>query len=199
MTLKHWVGPQKREIQESTIRELKAAGQGAAVRTLKELKQNKRHIRGTKGRSFVINSGIITVKQVVSTRAQIDSGCTSSCINEGFVRSNRIPTRKSPITIPMFNADGTPNDLGKITHFVDTKLCIGKHREDIQLAVVKLGTTPIFLGHDWLKKHNPSVDWNLGGLAFDRCPKSCGYIQEDFTMDKDIEPPPPYHSLEGGD
>ena len=136
---------------------------------------------------------------MISARALIDSGCTGSCIDEGFVQSNRIPTQKSPITIPVFNADGTPNDLGKITHFVDAKLCIGEHKEDIQLAVVKLGSTPVFLGHDWLKKHNPSVDWNFGGLAFDRCPKSCGYIQEDFTMDKNIEPPPPYQSLEGGD
>ena len=136
---------------------------------------------------------------MVLTRALVDSGCTGSCINKGFVWSHRIPTQKSPIAIPVFNADGTPNDLGNITHFVDARLCVGGHKEDTQLAVVKLGSTLIFLGHDWLKRHNPSVNWNLGSLVFDRCPKSCGYIQEDFTMDEDVKPPPPHHSLDNGD
>ena len=88
MTIRHWAGSRKREVQESTIRELKAAEQGAAVHALKELKQNKGHFRGMKGRSFVINLGIITGEQMISARALIDSGCTRSCIDEGFIRSN---------------------------------------------------------------------------------------------------------------
>ena len=60
MTVKHRVSSRKREVQESTIKELKAAEQGVVVRALREFKQNKGHVRGTKGRSFIINSGIIT-------------------------------------------------------------------------------------------------------------------------------------------
>ena len=53
-------------------------------------------------------------------------------------------TQKFPITIPVFNANGTPNDLRKFTPFVKAELCIGKHRENVQLAVVKLGLMPVF-------------------------------------------------------
>jgi len=31
----------------------------------------------------------------------------------------------------------------------------------------------IFLGHDWLVKHNPEVNWNNGMIKFTRCPGSC--------------------------
>ena len=65
------------------------------------------------------------------------------------------------------------------------------HTESIELAVTDLGSTDVFLGHDWLKLHNPSIDWEDGSLAFDHCPDSCGYtpilkhVNED--PDKDIE------------
>ncbi|KAF8550872.1 hypothetical protein OG21DRAFT_1399176, partial [Imleria badia] len=31
----------------------------------------------------------------------------------------------------------------------------------------------LFLGYEWLRFHNPSVDWQSGDLKFDRCPKAC--------------------------
>ncbi|KAF9254094.1 hypothetical protein L218DRAFT_810970, partial [Marasmius fiardii PR-910] len=42
----------------------------------------------------------------------------------------------------------------------------------------------IFLGYDWLERHNPSINWTKKTLKTDRCPWSCGYhellnIEED--------------------
>jgi len=34
----------------------------------------------------------------------------------------------------------------------------------------------LFIGHEWLKKHNPNVDWQTCALMFDRCPTDCNYI-----------------------
>jgi hypothetical protein len=31
----------------------------------------------------------------------------------------------------------------------------------------------VFLGHNWLKHHNPSVDWKDSQVVFDRCPPVC--------------------------
>ena len=36
-----------------------------------------------------------------------------------------------------------------------------------------LNSTDIFLGYDWLVKHNPEVDWNIGTTQFTRCPRNC--------------------------
>ena len=49
------------------------------------------------------------------------------------------------------------------------------HSEQIELAVTNLGNTDIFLGLDWLRFHNPSIDWSHSTVVFDRCPDKCGY------------------------
>ena len=46
-------------------------------------------------------------KTEVDAHALVDSGCTASCIDHKFVEDNKIPTKKFPQAIPVFNADGT--------------------------------------------------------------------------------------------
>ena len=41
-----------------------------------------------------------------------------------------------------------------------------------------LGTHDLFIGHEWLKLHNPNIDWKTSEVRFDRCPKECGYIKD---------------------
>lgn len=31
----------------------------------------------------------------------------------------------------------------------------------------------MFIGHEWLKLHNPSIDWRQSTIKFDRCPLDC--------------------------
>ncbi len=105
----------------------------------------------------------------LTTRALIDSGCTGSAINQAYVTKHGLDTRKALIPIPVYNADGTRNQGGDITEFVELSLTIGDHRERIDLAVTNLGKKDIYLGHDWLKRHNPSVNWERGTIIFGRC------------------------------
>jgi len=39
----------------------------------------------------------------------------------------------------------------------------------------------MIIGIDWLKEHNPRIDWATGKLTFNRCPKSCGALNLDDT------------------
>ena len=77
----------------------------------------------------------------------------------------------------MWNTDGTLNAARSITHVVTTCLEFDlngeTHVETIQLAVMKLGQENIFLGYDWLKKHNLAIDWVKGDLTFPRCTMQC--------------------------
>ncbi len=56
-----------------------------------------------------------------------------------------------------------------ITQYTEIRLRVGDHAERIDLAVTELGDRQIFLGHDWLARHNPIVNWKSGGLTFAWC------------------------------
>ena len=113
-------------------------------------------------------------------RALVDSGSTGSCIDSGFVERHGFTTHKAPISVTVYNADGTVNECGKITAYVEARLSVGEHAERIHLGVVKLGNANIFLGHDWLSLHNPTIDWTEGTLLFYRCPGQCDFREEDL-------------------
>ena len=68
------------------------------------------------------------------------------------------------------------------------ELRIGDHIECIDLGVTNLGKGQIFLGHDWLKLHNPSIDWRMGLVGFDRCPPVCRPGLINACMDPDYDP-----------
>src|ERR1700720_2188698 len=78
--------------------------------------------------------------------------------------------------MPTYNADGTLNSGGTIKEFVQMKMVIQDHVEKIDFAITGLGSKVAFIGHDWLKRHNPTINWRKVVLLFDRCPKDCEYI-----------------------
>ena len=47
---------------------------------------------------------------------------------------------------------------------------INGYKETLEAAVTDLDGTDMFLGHDWLVKHNPEVNWKNGVIKFTRCP-----------------------------
>lgn len=81
-------------------------------------------------------------------------------------------------------------------------LTINQHTERLTLAITKLGKSKLFLGHEWLRLHNPSIDWAKQTLAFDRCPSECGYSTR-FTScldeDDDESTNDPESKLEEGE
>jgi len=60
----------------------------------------------------------------------------------------------------VFNADRTKN--GEVTQFAPLEVEINRHKEQINVAVMDLNGIDIFLGYDWLVKHNLEVNWNTG-------------------------------------
>ncbi|SJL13410.1 uncharacterized protein ARMOST_16853 [Armillaria ostoyae] len=71
--------------------------------------------------------------------------------------------------IPVYNADGSHNKAGEITAYTELRLKIGDHSEKIDLTVTDLGSKEIFLGHDWLARHNPIINWATGRVTFAHC------------------------------
>src|SRR4051794_7153204 len=103
----------------------------------------------------------------------LDSGCTGSCIDKGFVRAKGITMNKIPQPIPAHNADRTLNGTGSIKEIVHAQMIINEHVELISFGVTQLGKDKVFLGYDWLNAHNPTIDWKIQTLEFSRCPDIC--------------------------
>ena len=65
-------------------------------------------------------------------------------------------------------------------------MTVGDHIERVRLAVKKLSKQKLFLGIDWLRFHNPTVDWTESTLVFDRCPSKCGHLPQYLNPEDDI-------------
>jgi hypothetical protein len=108
------------------------------------------------------------------TKALIDSGSQDNVISKEYVQQQGFTLKKLEYEILPKNADGTINEQGPITHSVDLRMKIGSHSEVITFYVVGLTRkASIFLGHTWLKKHNPEIDWTRNKIKFSRCPNEC--------------------------
>ena len=78
----------------------------------------------------------------------------------------------------VLNVDGTRNQEGDMTHYVLLTVSVGKHAEKLWCAVTCLGKVPLILGHDWLKKHNPDIDWMTGDIKLSHCPPECKSLMD---------------------
>jgi len=120
-----------------------------------------------------VEIGTTDTSELHSVKALLDYGATGSFINRDFVRSKGMNTRTLLWNISVFNVDGSPNEAGQITEVVDIVLCYKTHSKRMLLAVSGLGKQSLILGYDWLKDHNPKIDWKKGEVEMTHCPLRC--------------------------
>jgi hypothetical protein len=109
----------------------------------------------------------------------IDSGATTLFVSKRFVQRHYIIYSPLPNTIALHNINGFKNKARSLTHFACLTLTIGSWNESTDFLVTDLGSEDIILGLLWLKKVNPTIDWDSGEMEI---PNSL----EQFT------PSPPY-------
>ena len=111
---------------------------------------------------------IIHCKQEIETDTILDSGAEGIYCNSKFVKKCNIPTY--PLISPLYpqNANGTFNKQGLIRYATILRMEMGKHHtEYMEMAITDIGNHDIILGTDWLKAHNPSINWTGHKLLFD--------------------------------
>ncbi len=97
----------------------------------------------------------------------VDSGATSSFIDQTFVAQHNIPAVKKSALIPMEVIDGRTIAFGAITHEIALlELHIDKHMEKIVLNIISTLHHPFILGLPWLEAHNTIIDWRSKTLTF---------------------------------
>ena len=92
----------------------------------------------------------------LKVKALMNSRCTHTEINKQLVKDKRIQTKPVNFSFEVFNADGTKN--GEVTKVASLEIEINRHKETLEVAVMDLDGIDIFLGHDWLVKHNLEVN-----------------------------------------
>ena len=116
----------------------------------------------------------------LKVKVLVDSRCTHTGIDEQLVKDKRIQTKKINFSFEVFNTDGTKN--GEVTKVAPLEVEINRHKETLKAAVTDLDGTDMFLGHDWLVKHNPEVNWKNGTIKFMRCPDNCTMTHKDIQF-----------------
>jgi len=114
----------------------------------------------------------------LKVKALVDSRCTHTGIDKQLVKDKRIQMKSIDFSFKVFNADGTKN--GEVTRVVPLEIEINGHKETLEAAVTNLNGTDMFLGHDWLVKHNPEVNCRNRTIKFTKCPGNCTMIHKDI-------------------
>ena len=114
--------------------------------------------------------------QVIS--ALLDSRANTTFIDKVVAEWLGLTLEALANPIHVFNVDGSCNSAGDVTHAVNITVDFLGHREELHAEVTNLGKNSLILGYTWLRKHNPTIDWEKGTVKFNRCPCSCHMLQD---------------------
>jgi len=130
------------------------------------------------------------MSELHSVEALLDCEATRSLIDRDFVHLKGMNIRTLSHNIPVFNINGSPNKAGQISKVVDIVFHYKTHFKRMLLAVSRLGKQNLILGYDWLKDHNPKIDWEKEEVKITRCSLRCERgraLQKKQTRQKRIE------------
>ena len=158
--LKVWAHSLKaEECTEEKLKELNGMTDDKVLLVLKVLEELS-VLRKIENKQLNIRVKLMTTDthKMFCKQALIDSGSMSSCISQKFVKENNLDTIWLLFPITCYNTDRTTNKNGSVMEVARINMIIGDHQELIQLSVTNLGNHDLFLGYNWLQKHNSSIN-----------------------------------------
>ena len=130
-------------------------------------------------RELLIDVGIASKSRKFQTiPALLDSGANTTFIDKAVAERLGLPLEALTNPIRIFNVDSSHNLAGDVTHAISLTVDFLGHREELHAEVTNLRKNSLILGYTWLKKHNPSIDWEKGMVKFHQCPRSCLMLQD---------------------
>src|SRR5882757_8467498 len=121
----------------------------------------------------------------IDAKALLDSGATANFIHYCLVQKYKMKTHPLCRQMLLHNTDDTENIMGHVTEKVYLAMNVWdathdkNHTEVVKFFVTNLGTDDLILGHTWLYKHNPIIDWKEDELGFNQCPPICSMSMDD--------------------
>jgi len=128
---------------------------------------------------------MVNSNRPLAMRALIDCGTTGEFIDHEFIRAHELWTYTLPCPIGLYNVDGSPNEIGKITEAIDLMVQYKGHKSRSKFYISSVGHKAIVLGHTWLVEHNPNINWHTGEVKLTRCPDYCGQAKSNSSRPDD--------------
>ena len=92
----------------------------------------------------------------------IDCSTMGEFMDRKFVQAHKLQTYQLPCLIGLYNADGSPNKIRKITEAINLIVQYKGHKIQSKFYVSSVSHKAIVLGHTWLVEHNPDINWHTG-------------------------------------
>jgi hypothetical protein len=89
----------------------------------------------------------------------IDSGATENFIDQETIKKLKLGSKKLSEPVWLRNIDGTYNQSGSVTHFIDLLVNWGGRKIMQWFYVTNPGSDRIILGYPWLCTFNPDINW----------------------------------------
>ena len=123
---------------------------------------------------------MIRNRKKLKVKTLVDSRCTYTGINEQLVKDKRIQTKPINFFFEVFNVDGTKNR--EVTRVAPLEIEINGYKEQLEATIIDLNRMDMFLGYNWLVKHNPEVNQKNSTIRFTRCLGGCTMKHEDIRF-----------------
>ena len=138
-------------------------------------------VKNTQAPSIVLQTQLVGKfsNRQIDTSALCNSGAEAVLINSNFAHLHRLSLHRLPRPIAVTNVDGSDNVSGSIKWSTRQTLRtvssdgLSSHTEEVEFLVADIGNMDIILGTDWLRTHNPEIDWSSGKVTMSRCPDDC--------------------------
>ena len=116
----------------------------------------------------------------LKVKTLVDSGCIHIRINKQLVKKKKIQMKPLNFLFEVFNTDRMKNR--EVTKMAILEIKINEHKKTLEAAVTDLDGIDMFLGHNWLVKHNLEVNWKNKTIKFTRYPESCTMKDKDIMF-----------------
>jgi hypothetical protein len=121
--------------------------------------------------------------------AMIDSGATGIFMDRTWAQTRGIQPTPLDVPLEVVNIDDSKNQGGLITHFARMRMIIDDHDEELDFLLTDIGREQVILGTEWLRRHNPIIDWINDHVDLSRCPK---HLHSHPTPNPDIRLDPEF-------
>ena len=183
----HHDSSRAREYTKEKLGELNRMTDNEVLTALKTLEPSALRKMGDKQLNIQVKLLIMDTYRVFCKQALVDSGSSSSCINQKFVKENNLNTIKLLFLITCYNADRSMNKDRSITEVIKMKMTIRDYQELIQLLVTNLSNYDLFLEYNWLQKYNLSINWRSSLVSLQNYQQWCRRIYIPKEPEKDAK------------
>jgi len=122
-------------------------------------------------REVTVKNGLerIDIQEGVIVEALLDSRAMGLVISSEFARKQGFKLKRLEKPMQVRNIDRSLNKKGPIEYIVEVNIYYQRHRERMEIDVIRRQKWTVILGMLWLACHNPEIDWRTGKVKMTRC------------------------------